>query len=1361
MLWMLLASAAALAAPPLGDVPPELAPWVDWVSARHPDLPCTPVNGALRCLWSGELALDVVADGASFRATVVADADGALALPGGPGAWPEGVTVDGRPAVVLAPSGSPAVQLSAGEHVVQGRLRWSTRPATLPLPSDAARVTLRLDGQQVAYPRVESGKLLLGKQVHEDLGGDRLSVEASRLVHDGIPLVVETRLKLLVSGSAREVDLGQVAVAGTRPAMLDTPVAARFDEQGHLVVQARPGIWELRFDAVSNEPVEALTAPTLGEAWPAVEHWAFEANPALRSVTIDGATSVDPSRTTAPGEWRSYPTYVLQPGDALALHEQRRGEVAPLPNQLQLQRELWLDHDGGGLTVRDHLSGTVHQGWRLDTEAPLALGHAAESGDDQLITKSAAGRDGVEVRNTSLDLTAESRVEGGGRSMPAVGWQTDVSSLSATLHLPPGYALVTALGVDTVAGSLIGDWTLFDFFFILVLSLGVSRLLGWRWGAVALGTLLLNRHLPGAPQWLWVFLVVTVALGRVAPEGTPQQLVRATQRTLWLFVLIAVVPLVVREVRVGVHPALAGPENYYGQDSFAPRYSKMTMDFEQAEAAPAAEDGRMDSAVRSKMRALGGSVADGDWGGLAESNASVSNRYLSAQVDPSAVMQTGPGLPQWQWRSVYLGWSGPVTQEHQLRLIVLPPWGTALLAFLRVGLLLAFATGLSGIPWPRRSGGASAVTVLGAFLLLIAAPAQAAPPSELLNELEQRIVAPPDCGACVDAPQLDLAILADRLTVTAEVHVGARAAWPLPGPVTAWTPERVLVDGRPTDALTRAADGVLWVRLEPGVHRVSGEGALPVGDSHALRFEQLPHRVSFNGPGWVLDGLKADGTPQASVQLTRAQQSATSGGAPASQELAPWVQVERRLDLGLPWRVETIVTRMGAVTQPLSLKIPLLAGEDIVDGRHEAREGVAQVVLQRGQSRTSWLSTLAERDELVLQAPTDVPWTETWSLSCGAMFRCAWDGVAPITTVGDTSMNPQWRVWPGEQVRVQVSRPAATAGQTTTVDRVSLEVTPGRRQLLAELQLHVRATEAGTRPIRLPEGARVQDVRVDGSSAPVRASDAGVLDLPIAPGDHSFVITWQQERGARVNDVVPAVDIGGPAVNATITVNAMSERWIVLLLGPSWGPVPLFWSYLIALAIFAPLLSRIPWTPLRTRHWLLLGLGMVHVPVALPMIVGGWFVAMGYRRKHPAQQAALFDVGQLLLVGYTLVFAACLYGAVHAGLLWAPDMQVDGPASSDHTFTWFVDRVDGALPQPTVLWLPMWTWRVLMLAWSLWLANSLVRWLPWAWSCWSAEGMFRAVGLATKRRQQAAALPQPEPPVEPPTDPGLAPADEP
>ncbi|MGZ8224405.1 MAG: hypothetical protein ACXW0H_04930, partial [Methylobacter sp.] len=55
---------------------------------------------------------------------------------------------------------------------------------------------------------------------------------------------------------------------------------------------------------------------------------------------------------------------------------------------------------------------------------------------------------------------------------------------------------------------------------------------------------------------------------------------------------------------------------------------------------------------------------------------------------------------------------------------------------------------------------------------------------------------------------------------------------------------------------------------------------------------------------------------------------------------------------------------------------------------------------------------------------------------------------------------------------------------------------------------------------------------------------------------------------------------------------------------------------------------------------------------------------------------------------------------------------------------WYQDRSPSTLPTATVISVPLITYRLMMLAWSLWLAVSLLDWLKWGWVCFSANGLW-------------------------------------
>jgi len=82
-------------------------------------------------------------------------------------------------------------------------------------------------------------------------------------------------------------------------------------------------------------------------------------------------------------------------------------------------------------------------------------------------------------------------------------------------------------------------------------------------------------------------------------------------------------------------------------------------------------------------------------------------------------------------------------------------------------------------------------------------------------------------------------------------------------------------------------------------------------------------------------------------------------------------------------------------------------------------------------------------------------------------------------------------------------------------------------------------------------------------------------------------------------------------------------------------------------------------------------------------------------------------------------------------------MLVTGNRSSASVLNWYQDRSASTLPMAKVVSLPIFVYRVLMLAWSLWLASALLNWLKWGWGCFSSNGLWRKKVVEEKQTLEA------------------------
>src|SRR5262245_31169697 len=305
-----LASAALGEAQPIPEssVPESLRKWIPWVLDGAEERLCPAVSGAAICLWPGRLGLSVDGAGGAFQLDAFADRNLDLPLPGDEKHWPLAVQLDGQPAAVLAKDNRPLVRLAPGAHHLTGRFTWESLPDTLPVPALIGIVDLTVEGRPVPLPRREEGGLLVLRQGGgPTAAGENLRLKVFRQVGDGIPLWVETRLVLEVSGRAREISLQGALLDGTVPVAVSGDLPSRLDPDRKLKVQVRTGTFTVSVLARVAGRTEALRPPKNVPPWPEQEVWVFAAAERLRQVEAGGAPPIDPSRTELPEDWKQLP----------------------------------------------------------------------------------------------------------------------------------------------------------------------------------------------------------------------------------------------------------------------------------------------------------------------------------------------------------------------------------------------------------------------------------------------------------------------------------------------------------------------------------------------------------------------------------------------------------------------------------------------------------------------------------------------------------------------------------------------------------------------------------------------------------------------------------------------------------------------------------------------------------------------------------------------------------------------------------------------------------------------------------------------------------------------------------------------
>jgi len=1340
-------------------VPPQLDAWRGWVLKGQEFRACPLIAGKagtaaeeFLCAWPGVLALNADANGVGIAQRWHVDVESWVPLPGNDEYWPQQVTVDGKPAPVVDHEG-PALRLGAGNHDIRARIPWRERPQALHVPAEVGLVALNVDGKPVVPVQRDGDELTLGRGEVEETEADSMDLRVYRKLADGIPATLTTTIQLNVSGRAREELIGPALPAGFEPlALISDGWPARLEADGRLRVQVQPGSDVIHLTARAVAPLAKVTARVPETPWPQQEIWSYDGAPRLRVTSATSALQVDPRQAEVPDEWSALPAFALGDGAALTIEERSRGLADDEKNRLTLDREMWLDFSGDGWFSRDRIAGEMLRGWRFDVAPPFKLERADalssryrdRNGENLLVTRGALpDSTGVEWRTPRVDLGAGVRIAPNASSIPVSGWQDSFDRVTTTLHLPSGYKLLGAPGADSAAGSWISEWSLLDVFIAAILALLAWRLFGFVGVAIAIGYLVLGYQESGAPLWT---LLAALALGLVAralPDGKLSVAAEWIRRAVLVALVLFALPFVANELRYALHPQLengAGYGMYFGQAENTRMFRHRANLAEKDEAAmQAPTTAAPTEALESPPPPPADIAADvesksGSAGGLRRDLAKVvpePRKQATDRIDhysDSTIVQTGTGEPSWNLGERYvLSWSGPVLPAQSVRLVIAPPWLVRLLRIVLVALLAWLIVRMVRTRPAIRTGAALAgMLAFCAVAMPPRAQAQAFPPDELLNALRTQLIEAPKCAPnCAAIAGAEISARGDEVRVVLEAHAADRVALPVPIDEEALALRSITIDGSSQDGIARD-DGGLWIALSRGVHRVELTYTASA-DKIALAFPLKPMRARFSGDGWQASGIGDDRLLTETLTLARARESSSGKPVTGTQQFAPFVRVERNLNLGLDWTATTIVQRLAPQDGGFTVSVPVIAGEHVSTAGLKVDKGEITAAIADGANSTEWSSTLDKGDALTLTAPALDARAEVWSVLVSPTWHMESSGV-PM--VAEETPNGEYRRFefhplPGEKLTLRITRPQAAEGATRAIDRATLTYNAGQRAADSTLDLSMRASQGGEQVITLPSGAEVLNVSRNGTPLNLRPRD-GKLSLPLLPGPQQFQIHFREETPIGFNAQTPAIALGLAAANIDLVLNLPADRWLLATRGPAAGPAVLYWSELAVMLLIAWALARTRRTPLKLWQWVLLGIGFSTFSWLALVVVVAWLFALDWRtRAVPLRSVPLFNLAQIALALLTAVALLCLVAAIPQGLLGSPDMHVAGNGSMAQSLRWFADRSADALPQAGAISVPLWVYKIAMLAWALWLASAVIGWLRYGFAAWTREGYWR------------------------------------
>ncbi|MFW6387108.1 MAG: hypothetical protein ACOC0G_00365, partial [Thermodesulfobacteriota bacterium] len=975
----------------------------------------------------------------------------------------------------------------------------------------------------------------------------------------------------------------------------------------------------------------------------------------------------------------------------------------------------------------------------------LALGRARLNGTEQFITRvNAQGPDGIEVRQQHINLEADSRIDAKSiASIPALGWDFNPGTIRTELNIPPGWRVLAAFGADSTTGTWIQQWSLLDLFVVLLLSIGFARLWGWKCGTLALLGLMLTYQEPNAPRFIWLHLLGAAALLRVAPHGHLRRVVREYLGGAGVWMAVVLLIFSAQQIRSAVYPQLEPLSHQH-----IPRISSSA-------------DMQQKNAVMEQTRAgtemLRATV-------MPQAAADMPARTKLPTYSTTLETQTGPGIPTWSWRKVRFAFNTSVTPDQRIKLIFSSLWitrialvgGVILVLYLFGRICMGMKSTYSANNSARPSSSANITALAGIIATAMALAAfpssadagmderdnspaastqmhkySAIPSSEMLDELRQRLISPPECAPhCAALQHLKVNISAGTLRLEQHIHSETLSAVPLAFPLEQLTPARISSTVSPHPLLLRSAPdqahAQLWARVESGITTLKLEAPVPA-DLHQLEIP-LPlraGRISIEADGWEL--LNRGDDPVNTVTISLRRESETENPKKEQAEFPLYAEVNRRLNLGVEWQVETTLKRMSSTGKAGVIPVPLLEGEQVVTPGIQTRDGMALIEVGPDTDSVQWRSRLDRGSPLILENREEHHFHEVWQLELSPLWHAEFSGTPLIYHYQNGRWLAQWHPRTGERLALDIERPQGSPGEHITVENVNLRHKRGELQSASELHLKIRSSIATRHSITLPDpDVEVKQVRRNGRDLRIE-QDGNKLTLALEAGTQQLEIRWDQEHNLNALSTTPALNLNAPAANIDLNLTLPQTRWLLFTGGPLLGPAVLFWGVVLVLGLAALALGRYAPTPLRWWHWFILGAGLSQAPLPALLLVVFWLILLGARRKYAdgLHSALAFNSVQIGLGIFSICALLALLAAVQQGLLGMPEMQVIGQNSNAWNLNWYQDRSNAAFPTAWVFSLSILAYRALMLLWALWLALALLQWLRWGWECFSSGDLWR------------------------------------
>lgn len=1215
-----------------------------------------------------------------------------------------------------------------------------------------------------------------------------LEIRVQRLLRDGSPMELTTTLELTVGGKERRIQLPGAIPVNARAVEMSSSLAGRLDGKGGLELTLRPGSWSVVVRSVLAETPKQLEVNKAPEPWPEQEVWSFQENANLRGLAFEGASPVNPVQAGLDASLKNLPAWSLDSSHPLRVKVVREGAIHPDSMKISLSRTMYIDAHGDGATIQDRYGLQDWRPLRFSLRSPLEVSMIQpDPGAPELITTNGPTEAGINLFRYARSVDVQGRMQDGvWQHAPASAVDSRLQKLNLEVKAPAGWWIVSLTGIDGAEEyhTWRSLWTqgevVFAAILVGLLYLSVGRLAA----LLALGFLVSGRFdLISTTSWTFLaaFLFIR-SIGERLAEGNQRSFQRiltpllvaclgwcgwslfSDSRLQWARI---VHPTAIVE-QGGDHsslPRLFGTPSHNEDDlvkvdstvvaaspnwpeSSSPTSPSATMSSSVLSQINSQSDGLMGEDLEPIERNMidvilaggGGPSRSGQQGrrgigvigahgrGIGnlernEKRKSVPDTASKRERDPflEGAIQTGPGIPQTFGTSARLESSYPMASDASVRIWTLGINGVRAVRFLGIlmGWLLLLHVYRSRIRGECCSPGltSSSSGALALLLLLAASPAsaQTMPSKDMLDDLQTTLTQAPDCGsACVDISRISVKSQGKDLRL--ECTLQALASSTVQLPQGEWT----ITDISCPTCVVGSYGKEPFAVVSKGTHTLTMTGT-PSGKEAVFSFPVRPRVLDVTATGWsrIDEG-------RASMHLARGKGSEPEISSEEQNQIhsnigtVPFVRIERAFQFSREWKVTTRLVRATQFDGAIAIDYPLLSGEATLDGQ-TIDSGKARWVLPSGESSVEFHTRLRHDDSLVLVASTG-PWSETWKAQSHPRLQILQRGM-PTTQRGEMV----WTPFPGDTLKLFPKAWPAAKGPLVTILSADLTQNADPRDPSAKLVFQLMASQGTDVQVRLPDNVQLEAIFRDGTEQIANQLPDGRWNIPVNADSRLVSIAWRATGEAGLLRRIQRVVLSGGGANFSTTLQIAPQYFVLLSGGQGDGVRCLWWHFLPLFVGFAWMIRK--WSgkqvsffqagmiiiPISTIH----GLGTSTWLLGVPLLAG--LLVWRHRIDSSNWTTARRRNIQALIVVTTLIAAVSVIWLILSPLVGSPDFMA---TASSLPWKWVLDRSSGSLPSAWVVSLPIWSWKIAMGMWLVWLVRFSLPWVRRGWSVFTQDGVW-------------------------------------